>query len=298
WIVLFPKPPATKEFCETMEKLPDYNGYIYCAAEVLFQRLIDFEDLEKYDIISKLRFSVSGAGPLHKKVEKTFERRTSAHITEGYGLTEASPIVSVGTFFGEERCTGTVGLPFPGTEWKIFDSENFEKGPLNGTGEENTGEICICGPQVMLGYLNEPKRTAETIRNFDGKRWLLTGDIGYIDDFGRVVIRDRKKQLIKSRGHSIFPAEIENLVGQHPDVLDVACAGVPDEDSGEHVKIWASLKPESKLTEEELLIWCKNNMSGYKIPREIEFRAQIPKSMVGKVMRRQLQEEHNQNLKK
>ncbi|MHA1585198.1 MAG: AMP-binding protein, partial [Promethearchaeota archaeon] len=272
WMILFPKPPATKEFCETMEKLPDYNGFIYTAVEILFQRISEFEDAQKYSFFKKIRFCISGAGPLHDYVQKKFEKNTQSFITEGYGLTEASPVVSTGSLFNEPRSVGTIGFPHPGTEWSIFPSNNFEQGPLKGFGEEFSGELCICGPQVMLGYLNEPERTAETIKEFDGKLWLLTGDIGYMDEFGRVIIRDRKKQLIKTRGHSVFPSEVESLVGNHPDVLDVACAGVPDENAGEIVKIWVALKQGSTLTKEKLFNWCKENISHFKLPREIEFR--------------------------
>ncbi|MHA1585465.1 MAG: AMP-binding protein, partial [Promethearchaeota archaeon] len=298
WMVLFPKPPTTKDLCETIEKLPDYNGFIYCAVEVLFQRLNEFEDLEKYNFIKKLRFSLSSAGPLHGYVQNKFEKRTQSFITEGYGLTEASPVISTGSLYNESRSIGTIGVPHPGTEWAIFPSNNFEQGPLKGFGEEFTGELCVCGPQVMLGYLNEPERTAETIREWNGKKWLLTGDIGFMNEFGRVILRDRKKQLIKTKGHSVFPSEVESLVGTHPEVLDVACAGVPDENTGERVKIWVALKQGSTLTKEKLFNWCKENISHFKLPREIEFRNFIPKTIVGKVMRRQLQEEHINNSQK
>jgi long-chain acyl-CoA synthetase len=161
-------------------------------------------------------------------------------------------------------------------------------------GEANIGELCIAGPQVMKGYLNRPEETAETIKTFpDGKRWLLTGDLGFMDEDGQVWLRDRKKQLIKYKGYSVFPKEVEELVGAHPMVSEVAVHGLPDTEAGEVIKAWVVLRPdaEGKLTEEELLAWCKENMTHYKVPRHIEFRKDIPKTMVGKVMRRELAEQ-------
>jgi long-chain acyl-CoA synthetase len=150
----------------------------------------------------------------------------------------------------------------------------------------------VAGPQVMVGYLNQPKETAETIKEFDGKRWLYTGDIGYMDELGRVTINDRKKQLIKVRGYSVFPKEVEELVGGHPAVLEAAASGLPDKEMGEIIKVWVVLKEDSKgkITEAELRNWCKENMTHYKVPKLIEFREDLPKTLVGKVMRRQLME--------
>ena len=194
-------------------------------------------------------------------------------------------------FYGEKRCVGTVGLPFPGTDWKIFPADDFEKGPIEGFGEEFTGEICAAGPQVMKEYLNLPEQTADTLKEWNGKTWLLTGDIGYMDEYGRVIIRDRKKQLIKYKGYSVYPKEVETLVGMHPDVIDVAAAGLPDPETNEIIKVWVSVKDGSDLTPESLKAWCKENMTHYKVPQLIEFRNEIPKTLVGKVMRRTLQEE-------
>jgi long-chain acyl-CoA synthetase len=293
-MILFPRPPPTEELLEYFNNLKIPNGLVYAGAEVLFQRIADLEDLEPYrEGLAKLRICVSGAGPLHKPIQDKFEERTGAKITEGYGLSEASPVVCAGNFYGEQRSVGTIGMPFPGTDWHIFPSEEgkFEEGPIEGIGEENTGEICVAGPQVMKGYLNNPERTAATIKEWGGKKWLLTGDIGFQDQYGRMIIRDRKKQLIKYKGYSVYPKEVESLVGHHPDVLEVAAAGIPDPKTGELVKVWVKIKDGSDLTPETLKAWCKDNMTHYKVPGEIEFRDEIPKSMVGKVMRRTLQEE-------
>jgi len=154
------------------------------------------------------------------------------------------------------------------------------------------GELVVSGPQVMVGYLNQPQETADTIKEWDGKRWLFTGDIGFMDEHGRVTISDRKKQLIKVRGYSVFPKEVEELIGRHGDVLEVAASGLPDREAGESIKIWVVLKEPArgKFREQELKQWCKENMTHYKVPRHIEFLDALPKTMVGKVMRRQLME--------
>ncbi len=287
WMMLFPKPPKVEELLRTMSELAPDHKTIYPGAEVLFQRIADFAGVDNYPVKEKLYACISGAGPLHGPVQEKFEAKTGAIIVEGYGLSEASPVCSAGPLTGV-RSSGSIGLPFPATEWKIMDMEaGLEEMPLG----EN-GELWVAGPQVMVGYLNQPDETAATIKEMDGKRWLATGDIGYMNELGRVVINDRKKQLIKVRGYSVFPKEIEELIGHHPGVSEVAVSGLPDKEMGEVIKAWVTLAPEyrGKLTPEELRDWCKQNMTHYKVPRLLEFIEEIPKTAVGKVLRRQLQE--------
>jgi len=292
WMMLFPKPPATEDLLKTFEKLDISNGMIYPGAEILFQRITDFPVLGQYKAgLEKLFCCVSGAGPLHRHTQDRFELLTETPIVEGYGLTETGPVVSVGNFIGDERCTGTIGLPLPGTEWKIFPVMDFDAGPVSAFGEqEGMGEICVSGPQVMKGYLKQPEETAATIRVWGERQWLLTGDLGYMDEFGRIVIRDRKKQLIKMKGYSIYPKEVEELIGAHPDVKEVAVAGIPDPETGEFVKAWVKVDQGSSLTPVGLREWCRENMTHYKVPKEVEFMNEIPKNLIGKVMRRTLQE--------
>ncbi|MBW2083905.1 MAG: AMP-binding protein [Deltaproteobacteria bacterium] len=287
WMMLFPRPPQTEELLKTICAIAPDKKTFYCGAEVLFQRIADFPDIKKYPIHKKLRACISGAGPLHGPVQERFEKITGAVLVEGYGLTESSPVVSAGPLT-DFRTTGSIGLPFPGTEWKIMDIETGDREMPPG---EN-GELIVAGPQVMVGYLNQPEETAETIREFGGKRWLYTGDIGYMDELGRVVINDRKKQLIKVKGYSVFPKEVEELVGRHEAAVEVAASGLPDREKGEVIKVWVVLKDEwkGKITEEELRKWCQDNMTHYKVPAYVEFRDELPKTMVGKVMRRQLME--------
>jgi len=291
WMMIFPRPPAMGELCHRIATIGVDNNTIYLGAEILFQKMADFMEASpgKYDLRGKLLHCISGAGPLHRPVQEKFEKFTGASLVEGYGLTEASPIVSAGQFYGKRKI-GTVGLPFPGTEWKIMDMETCtrELPP----GEENIGELCLAGPQVMVGYLNRDEETAETLVEMDGKLWLLTGDLGFMDEHGQIVLRDRKKQLIKHKGYSVFPKEVEELVGGHPMVSEVAVHGLPDPETGEIIKAWVVIRPDDrgKITEEELLAWCRENMTHYKVPRYIEFRDDIPKTPVGKVLRRELAE--------
>jgi long-chain acyl-CoA synthetase len=272
--------------------IPDYNGFIYCGAEILFQRIAELppEVLAKFNLKGRLRLSISSAGPLHDYVRKPYEEKTGAKITEGYGLTEASPMVSCNNFYGE-RESGYIGVPAPSTDWMIFDGEDFSKGPLP-IGPENIGEICCSGPQVMKAYWKEPQQSADHLKQYKGRTWLLTGDLGYMDQYGRITIKDRKKQLIKMAGHSVFPAEVESLMGNHPAVLECAVAGLPDPKLGESVKAWVALRPEfvGKVTPEELLKWSHENITSWKAPKVIEIVNELPKSIVGKILRRVLQE--------
>jgi long-chain acyl-CoA synthetase len=293
WMILFPKPPPVEEFLAEIHNLPDYNGYIYCAAEILFQRIAEIDEaiLAKYPLEGHLKLCISGAGPLHEYVRIPYEKKTGAKITEGYGLSECTPLASVNKFYGE-RVPGFIGVPAPGTDMRIFDSEDFSKGPIDVFGEEGTGEICICGPQVMKGYWQNPERTKETIKEWDGRKWLLTGDIGFMDEHGQFAIRDRKKQLIKMAGHSVFPKEVESLIGSHDKVLEVAVAGLPDAKTGEAVKAWVALKPEfvGTITSEELMAWTLENLTRWKCPKYLDIIDEVPKTNVGKIMRRTLQE--------
>ncbi|MFX1411840.1 MAG: AMP-binding protein [Promethearchaeota archaeon] len=305
-MLLFPKPPTDEVLCETINKLDAPEGIIYVGVEMLFKRLTDFvketgaeEFKKKYDFWKKLKYATSGAGPLHTHVREPFEE-IFCPIRVGYGLTETSPIHSVAPFWGSYK-TGKLGLPIPGADWAIFPSDNFEAGAIadgtkekGGFGVENTGEICCAGPHIMLGYLGEQKEQEDNLKFWAGQRWLLTGDIGFMDEHGFVEIRDRKKSLIKVSGHSVFPKEVEELIGDHEMIDEVAVAGLPDEMTGEAVKAWVTLKKGYKvdrdITSDQLKEWCINNMAKWKSPKYIEFVRKMPVSMTGKVQRRELQE--------
>ncbi|MFX1316080.1 MAG: AMP-binding protein [Promethearchaeota archaeon] len=290
--ILFPRPPSSlKEVIDTILEVGPKGGVILPGVENLFIGLTRYlEQNPEPRLKGMFRLCVSGAGPLHKPVKDNFEVISDGRIVEAYGLTECTTTVSAGPFNGTDE-PGKIGFPFPGVDWAIFDSEDFSKGPLKGFGPEYTGEICVCGPQVMKGYLNNPIATSETLKEWDERIWCLTGDIGYMDEKGQITILDRKKQMIKYKGYSVFPKEVEELIGDHPDILEVAVAGLPDPETGEMVKAWVQLKEGSigKITTEDLFVWCKDNITYYKCPKEIEIIEEIPKSMIGKVQRRVLQ---------
>ncbi|GAB4329581.1 MAG: long-chain fatty acid--CoA ligase [Promethearchaeota archaeon] len=312
-MLLFPKPPDDQTLCETINKLEAPQGIMYTGVEMLFKRLTDFvqsmgeeEFKKKYDIWKKLRYTTQGAGPLHDYVREPYERLFGP-IRSGYGLTETSPVVSVAPFWGPVK-PEKLGLPLPGVDWAIWDPDEtkWDEGPIcDGTKErgnfgiEHTGEICVAGPMVMKGYLGHQE---QNIREWGGKRWLLTGDIGFMDEHGFCEIRDRKKSLIKVSGHSVFPKEVEQLMGAHPMVDEVAVAGIPDEMTGEAVKAWVTLKEGYKagrdITPEQLKQWCLENFTKWKTPKYVEFVRRLPVSMTGKVQRRVLQEKDIEKLKK
>ncbi len=300
WMILFPKPPDMEVLCQTIQKLGPPEGTMFPGAEVLFKRLAEFPGVKNYDLAGKLNLAVSGAGPLHRPVQEAYEKITKGRLAEGYGLTESTPVVSAHPFWGNRKI-GTIGLPFPGTEWRIVEindtSITIQPGEMtkddDGEVIPKSGELIVAGPQVMVGYLNKPDETASHIIEMDGKKWLLTGDIGFMDDQGRVTINDRKKQLIKNKGWSVFPTEVETLMMGHEAVNECAVAGLPEATTaGEIIKAWVVIHPQfiGKVTSEELTKWAKENMTFYKVPAHIEIIDEIPKSAIGKVMRRTLQE--------
>jgi long-chain acyl-CoA synthetase len=298
WMMLFPTPPSQAELCEQIERLPCKEGLIYAGTEILFKRLAELKNLKRRfpGVMGKLILCISSAGPLHKPVRDAFVNNTGGRIVEGYGLSEASPAVSAGNLFGESPI-GSIGMPFPGTEWRIWPLDDFDKGPIcmgnpkdRNFGIEHTGEICITGPQIMLEYLDEPDETANTIFEYEGKLWLLTGDIGFMNEDGTIEIRDRKKQLIKCKGYSVFPKEIEELLMKHPDIVEAAVAGLPDEECGEMIKAWVAIREDCDCSPQAIKEWAKNNMTHYKIPHSVAIIGELPKNLIGKVQRRALQE--------
>jgi len=231
--------------------------------------------------LGSIRLCNSGAAPLPVEVIQQFARFSSGAFIEGYGLTEASPITHINPIMNLKKL-GSIGLPIPDTDARIVDVETGtrELGP----GE--IGELIIKGPQVMKGYWNRPEETAQTLR--DG--WLYTGDIARMDEDGYFYIVDRKKDMILTGGFNVYPREVEEVLYAHPAVLEAAVVGVPDPYRGEAVKAYVVLKPGAQASEEEILEHCRKNLAPYKVPRSVEFRDYLPKSMVGKVLRRMLRE--------
>lgn len=242
----------------------------------LFNALLNHEGFRNSDF-SSLKITVGGGMAIQKVVADRWKEVTGCPLTEGYGMTESSPLISVNPLDASGK-EGSIGLPVSSTEIRIV----LEDGSLAGYNE--AGEIQCRGPQVMKGYYNQPGETAKTIID-DG--WLCTGDIGKMDEDGFMYIVDRKKDMILVSGFNVFPNEIENVVVTHPKVLEAAAIGVPDEKSGEVVKIFV-VKKDKSLTQEELIAHCKENLTGYKVPKQVEFRDDLPKTNVGKILRRAL----------
>jgi long-chain acyl-CoA synthetase len=231
--------------------------------------------------LSSIKVCISGAAPLPGEVQARFERLSGARLVEGYGLSEASPVTHCNPVFGDRRI-GTIGLPVPSTEAAILDQETLQPLP---PGE--IGEIAVRGPQVMLGYWQRPDETAKVIR--DG--WLLTGDLGTMDEDGYFRVADRAKDLIIAGGYNIYPREVEEVLYQHPKVLEACVVGIPDAYRGETVRAYIVVKPGETLTAQELTDFCKERLAAYKVPKQFVFRDSLPKSLIGKVLRRQLRDE-------
>jgi long-chain acyl-CoA synthetase len=216
------------------------------------------------------------------EVIRKFEDQTGSIIIEGYGLTESSPVTHCNPLRGARK-PGSIGIPLPDTDCKIMDLEMGTEEKAMG----EVGELVVRGPQVMQGYWNMPEETAHTLR--DG--WLYTGDIAQMDETGYIFIVDRKKDMIIAGGFNIYPREIDEVLYEHPKVLDAVSVGVPDPYRGESVKVFIVPKPGENLTEDEILKFCKSKLAAYKVPRYVEFRESLPKTTVGKILRKELRRE-------
>ena len=233
-------------------------------------------DFAKVDF-SQLKMSVAGAMALQKAVSERWENMTGTKVAEGYGLTESSPVVCCNPVDGTDR-VGTIGLPMPSTEVVLKDDDGNE------VAKGEAGELCVRGPQVMQGYWNRPEETADTIK--DG--WLHTGDVAVMDDDGFFKIVDRKKDMILVSGFNVYPNEIEDVVVQHESILEAAAVGVADEKSGEAVKLFVVTKAE--ISKEDIIAHCREHLVAYKVPKQIVFKPELPKTNVGKILRRALRD--------
>lgn len=280
-IILDPKFDA-KYVLETLEK---EKVTVFCGVPAMYVACINHPEVSKYRL-NTLRGCISGAAALPSFVRKKFNELTSANLVEGYGLTEASPVTHCNPLHENSVIKeGSIGIPLPDTYAKIVDVENSKKELLIG----EIGELCIKGPQVMLGYWNKPDETEMVLR--DG--WLLTGDIAKIDNDGFFYIVDRKKDMINISGFKVWPREVEEVLYQHQGVKEAAVIGVSDEYKGESVKAYVVLKDgfEGKVSEDEITKFCREKLAVFKTPKTVEFRKELPKSIVGKVLRRRLREE-------
>ncbi|RWH01930.1 long-chain fatty acid--CoA ligase [Mesorhizobium sp.] len=274
--VLIPNPRDIPGFVKELQKYP---VHIFPGLNTLFNALLNNEDFRKLDF-KPLILTLGGGMAVQKGVAERWKALTGCPVSEGYGLSETSPVATANKFSSSDF-TGTIGLPLPSTEIAIRDDDGNNV-PLG-----EVGEICIRGPQVMAGYWNRPDETAKVMTK-DG--FFKSGDMGFMDERGYTKIVDRKKDMILVSGFNVYPNELEEVVAQHPGVLEVAAIGVPDEHSGEVPKLFV-VRKDPALTIETLTVYCRENLTGYKRPRYIEFRAELPKTPVGKILRRALREQ-------
>ncbi|MHA1965901.1 MAG: AMP-binding protein [Candidatus Thorarchaeota archaeon] len=287
-LVCIPDPRAGKPpMSELLAEIQKNKGTILHCVPALYAGMINNPDVGKYDLRS-LKACGSGAAPLPPELAKKFESVTGAVLFEGYGLTETAPLATANPALVSLRKFGSIGVPISDTYVTILDIATGKKELKQG----ETGEIAISGPQVMQGYWNKPEETSEVMRKIKGRRYFITGDIGHMDEDGFFVVSDRKKDMINVGGLKAYPREIEDIFFEHPKVVMAAVIGLPKEDdpTNEYVKAYLVLKDGVEATPEEFIAWAKDNMAGYKRPREVVFVKELPMTAVGKVLRRELKE--------
>jgi long-chain acyl-CoA synthetase len=272
--VLIPRPEPDA----LLEAIHKYKVNFFPAVPTMYVGMLNHPKASQYNLTS-IQGCFSGAAPLPVEVIKEFESKTGSQICEGYGLSETSPVVTTNPFGGVTK-VGSVGLPVPDTDLKIVDLIDGQKEMPVG----EAGEIIIKGPQVTSGYYKMPEETAIAIR--DG--WLYTGDIGKMDEDGYLYIVDRKKDMIIAGGYNIYPREIDEVLFEHPKILEACAVGIPDPYRGETVKAFVVVKPGETMTEEELIKYCQEKLARYKVPKTVEFMTSLPKSGVGKILRKEL----------
>ena len=282
-IILAPNPRDIPDLVKNIHKS---RVSIFPAVPALYVAINNFPDVEKLDL-SSIKACFSGSAPLPVDVLERFEKLTGGRITEGFGMTETSPVAHVNPLHGLRK-PGSVGIPVPGTDAKIVDVETGET--ELGIGQE--GELCIRGPQVMAGYWNRPDETTLVLR--DG--WMYTGDLARVDEDGFTFIVGRKKDMILAGGYNVYPDEVDRILFGHPAILESATIGVPDERCGEHIKSFVVLKPGQSVTAHDLTTYLRTQLAAYKIPKEIDFIPELPKSSMMKILRRELRDKEIQRV--
>ncbi|PHS01678.1 MAG: long-chain fatty acid--CoA ligase [Oceanobacter sp.] len=277
--ILIPNPRDIPGFIKTLQKV-EFTGFV--GLNTLFVALCAQQDFRALNF-SKLKLTVSGGMALTKAAFDEWRNVTGCDVAEGYGMTETSPVVSFNP--SDNIKQGSIGMPVPNTNCKVIDDDGNDL-PLG-----EAGELCVKGPQVMKGYWQRPEATAETITK-DG--WLKTGDVAVIGDDGYMKIVDRKKDMIIVSGFNVYPNEVEDIIVSHPDIIEAAAIGIPDVKSSEAVKVFA-VRSDPSLTEKDVIDYARQNLTGYKVPRYIEFRDDLPKTNVGKILRRELRDEELKN---
>lgn len=282
--------PDPRDLDDVLETIVRFKPTLYPGVPAIYNSINNHPHAMRHNLRS-IKACISGASGLPVHVQQQFQELTGARLVEGYGLSEASPVTHANPVFGDNRI-GTIGLPWPDTEVKIVEAEEGQRV----LGFDEPGELCVRGPQVMRGYWNMPTESANVLRpdpdDPGGLPWLYTGDIATMDRDGYFRIVDRKKDIIiGSGGYKIHPREIEDELFKHPKVLEAAAIGIPFEDRGERVKVFVVLKPGETATEEDIIAFCSENLAAFKVPKFVEFRAELPKTTVGKPLRRLLREE-------
>jgi long-chain acyl-CoA synthetase len=285
--------PNARDLKDVLENISKYKTTIFPGVPLLYNGINNHPDVKagKYNL-SSIKACISGSAPLMRETKEEFERLTGGRVFEGYGLSEAPTATHCNPLLGVNK-TGSIGMPLPNVEVKIISLDDGETEKQQG----EIGEIAVHGPQVMKGYHNMPTETANTLRQMkDGKTWLFTGDIARMDEDGYFYIVDRKKELIKPGGFQVWPREVEEAIASHPKVLEVGVGGIPDPNRGEAVKAWIVVKPGENLTVGELKAYCKEHLAPYKVPSHFEFRSELPKTTVGKILRRELVRQHKEGV--
>ncbi len=282
-LVMVEDPRNTKNVLDNLTK---HKATIYPGVPAMYNAINNNPEVQagKYDL-SSVKLCISGSAPLLRETKERFEQLSGGSLVEGYGLSEAPVATHANPIQGVNK-TGSIGMPLPAVDCRIVSLDDG----VTVLSQGEIGELVIKGPQVMKGYHNMPTETMNVIR--DG--WLYTGDIAYMDEDGYFFIVDRKKELIKPGGFQVWPREVEEIIKNNPKVLEVGVAGIPDAQSGEAVKAWVVLKSGETATAEEIREWCKQSLAGYKVPKQIDFLAELPKSTVGKILRRELVRMHKE----
>nr|MBI2905268.1 long-chain fatty acid--CoA ligase [Chloroflexota bacterium] len=290
-MVMIPNP---RDLHDVLSNINRYHPTVFPGVPTMYNAINNHPDVKAGKVnLSTIRACISGSAPLLLDIKTKFEALTGGKLVEGFGLSEAPTASHCNPFHGKVK-PGSIGLPLPDMEAKIVSLDDGET--MLGQGE--VGELILRGPQVMFGYHNMPTETANTLRRLgEGDPWLFTGDIATMDEDGFFFIVDRKKELIKAGGYQVWPREIEEVLAGHPKIMEVAAAGVPHPAYGETVKAWVVLRPAETATADELRVWCQDKLAKFKVPHEIEFRTELPKTTVGKVLRRELVRQHKDKAK-
>ena len=282
--ILIPNP---RELDRLLGAVNKHRPTMLPGVPTLYMAINNYPDVGKYDLRS-INACISGAAGLPPEVQEEFQRITGGKLVEGYGLSEATPVTHCNPI-GSGGRIGTIGVPFPDTDCRIVDADT----ETETLGSDEPGVLCVSGPQVMKGYWGMPTETANVLRQDEtGKVWLHTGDVAEMTEDGYVRIVDRKKDMILAAGgYNVYPREIEDVLYEHPKVMEVAAIGVPVGGSDQRAKVFIVLRPGETATEEEILQFCSERLAKYKVPKYVEFRESLPKTMVGKILRRELMEE-------